>query len=98
MLMIYKITEQSGHCTHTFPDSHHGILLSAFINAEKQLYIQSMCYLHPQAMYVATPELYSVLKLNLEESDVSRLLRAAGLLLRNLSIHSLSCCKDSLRN
>lgn len=60
------------------------------------------CSVHPLALrnllYVGIPELYSVLKLNLEEFDVSSRLKAPGFLLRNLSIHSLSCCKDSLRN
>ena len=60
------------------------------------------CSVHPLALrnllYVVIPELYSVLKLNLEEFDVSSRLKAPGFLLRNLSIHSLSCCKDSLRN
>ena len=65
-------------------------------------YFLSEWHVHPLAvyylLYVGIPELYSVLKLNLEEFDVSSRLKAPGFLFRNLSIHSLSCCKDSLRN
>ena len=60
------------------------------------------CTVHPLAvynlLYVGIPELYSVLKLNLEEYGVSSRLKTGGFLFRNLSIQSLSCCKDSLRN
>jgi hypothetical protein len=59
---------------------------------------EMLCLVVHNLLHVGIPELYSVLKLNLEELDVSSLLKAPGLLFRNLSIHSLSCCKDSLRN
>jgi hypothetical protein len=58
----------------------------------------TVCWHTWAVLYVGIPELYSVLKLNLEELGVSSPLRAPGFLFRNLSIHSLSCCKDSLRN